>query len=48
VIAAVDQLSLKARLFRPSDLLQAAIQGRPVVAAVERVLVLVGVIVAIE
>ena len=42
VVAAVDQLSLDSRLFRPAELLQAAVEGQPIVTAVERVLVLVG------
>src|SRR5271166_622438 len=42
VIAAVDQLALEARLLRPADLLQAPVEGLPVLAAIERVLVLVG------
>jgi len=41
VIAAVDQLALKVRLFRPAELLQTAVEGQPIVTAVERVLVLV-------
>src|SRR6516225_11712229 len=38
VIAAIDQLSLEVRPFRPPDLLKTAVEGQPVFAAVERIL----------
>jgi len=40
MIAPVDQLARELRLFRPVDLVEAAIEGRLVIAAIELVLAL--------
>ena len=48
VITPVDQPPLKFGPLRPTDLLEATIEGQPIIATVERVLVFVGSDVAIE